>query len=185
MLAWLGELVGHQLLDFGPNIKLSELEGIVLIDELDQHLHPTWQRRVVPMLRTMFPKMQFLITTHSPLVLTGFAASEIVAIGFQDGYLVQREGPKPEPGMQSGSQLYSELFETPTAGRPGLVEKEREAMSLLARSHDLSDAERERLSALEAETRALLAISLSRSCHKLGGPDAAKLQSILDDLERK
>jgi hypothetical protein len=185
VLAWLGELLGHQLLDFGPDIKLPELEGIVLIDELDQHLHPTWQRRVVPMLRTMFPRMQFVITTHSPLVLTGFAAGEIVAIGIEDGHLVQREGPKPEPGMQSGSQLYSSFFDTPTAGRPGLVDKEREAMALLARSHHLSNAERQRLSALESELAPFWQAPLRDTATISGVPDAAKLQSILDDLERK
>lgn len=43
--------------------------GVVLIDEIDLHLHPRWQRRVVAGLRRAFPKMQFVLTTHSPQVL--------------------------------------------------------------------------------------------------------------------
>jgi TIR domain/AAA domain, putative AbiEii toxin, Type IV TA system len=182
ILAWLGEVVGHQLLDFGPEIDLSELGGIVLIDELDQHLHPTWQRRVVPILRAMFPRMQFVITTHSPLVLTGFAASEIVAIGIEDGRLVQREGPLLEPAMQTGSQLYSTFFGTPTAGRPGLVEKEREALSLYAQTRLLTDREKERLSTLEAELGPFWQFPLQGRATNAEVPDTAKLKAILADL---
>jgi hypothetical protein len=184
VLAWLGELVGHQLLDFGPRCEFAELRGVVLIDELDQHLHPTWQRRVVPVLRTMFPHVQFVITTHSPLVLTGFAASEIVEIGVEDGRLVQRERPLPEPAMQSGSQLYSSFFNTQTAARPGLVEKEREVLSLLARGDRLSQTDRERLAALETELAPFWHSPFRDPAATHDVPDAEKLQSILNDLEK-
>lgn len=45
-------------------------EGVVLIDEVDLHLHPEWQRIVIPGLRKTFPKCQFIVTTHSPQVLS-------------------------------------------------------------------------------------------------------------------
>ena len=44
------------------------LSGIVMIDEIEQHLHPTWQRKIVGKLIKVFPKMQFIMTTHSPLI---------------------------------------------------------------------------------------------------------------------
>jgi predicted ATP-binding protein involved in virulence len=47
-----------------------EGEGIVLIDEIDLHLHPVWQRMVIPKLLSVFTNCQFLITTHSPHVIT-------------------------------------------------------------------------------------------------------------------
>lgn len=46
-----------------------EGEGIVLIDEIELHMHPLWQRKVLKVLRTTFPNIQFLITTHSPQIL--------------------------------------------------------------------------------------------------------------------
>jgi len=46
------------------------VEGVVLIDEVDLHLHPRWQRVVLGGLRTAFPKLQFIVTTHSPQVLS-------------------------------------------------------------------------------------------------------------------
>lgn len=46
-----------------------ETPGIVLIDEIDQHLHPRWQRAVARDLREMFPRLQFVATTHSPFII--------------------------------------------------------------------------------------------------------------------
>lgn len=56
---------------------LTEGAGIVLIDEIDLHLHPRWQRRVVPKLLEIFPKVQFVVTTHSPVILTEIASKHI------------------------------------------------------------------------------------------------------------
>jgi predicted ATP-binding protein involved in virulence len=48
----------------------EEGNGIVMIDEIDQHLHPSWQRNIVPALKETFPSLQFILTTHSPQVLS-------------------------------------------------------------------------------------------------------------------
>ena len=48
----------------------ERVEGVVLIDEIDLHLHPRWQRVALPRLRDAFPRLQFIITTHSPQVLS-------------------------------------------------------------------------------------------------------------------
>lgn len=45
-------------------------EGVVLIDEIELHMHPSWQRKVLEKLRSTFPNIQFIITTHSPIVLS-------------------------------------------------------------------------------------------------------------------
>lgn len=52
------------------NIIPDQLEGVVLIDELDAHLHVSLQRKIFPFFSKSFPKIQFIITTHSPFVLT-------------------------------------------------------------------------------------------------------------------
>lgn len=53
------------------------LRGIVLIDEVDEHLHPSWQRDIIPRLRKTFPLVQFLITTHSPMTLVNTDKGEV------------------------------------------------------------------------------------------------------------
>ena len=54
----------------------SESEGIVLIDEIELHLHPTLQQEILQRLQKTFPKIQFIVTTHSPLVISNFKADE-------------------------------------------------------------------------------------------------------------
>jgi predicted ATP-binding protein involved in virulence len=64
--------LAYRMALLNPNSKdpLKEGQGIVLIDEIDLHLHPRWQREVVPKLLKLFPKIQWVVTTHSPLVLS-------------------------------------------------------------------------------------------------------------------
>jgi len=49
----------------------EDIGGIVLLDELEQHLHPKWQRHIISRIRAQFPKVQFITTTHSPLLASG------------------------------------------------------------------------------------------------------------------
>ncbi len=51
------------------NVDLDSADGIVFIDEIDLHLHPIWQYKIIDLLKEFFPKVTFYITTHSPLVL--------------------------------------------------------------------------------------------------------------------
>ena len=53
------------------------LAGVVLVDELDLHLHPQWQREIVTTLRTQLPKLTFVVTTHNPLTLLGARPGEV------------------------------------------------------------------------------------------------------------
>ena len=48
-----------------------KLPFILVIDEIENHLHPTWQRRVIPALLEYFPNVQIIATTHSPFVVAG------------------------------------------------------------------------------------------------------------------
>lgn len=58
----------------------SKISGIALVDEIDLHLHATLQRALVPRLRAALPNVQFIVTTHSPLVLASFDRAEIVVL---------------------------------------------------------------------------------------------------------
>ncbi len=62
---------------FGKDVA-KEIYGVVLIDEIDLHLHPKWQRRVVDDLKTAFPKLQFIATTHSPFIIQSMQAGEVI-----------------------------------------------------------------------------------------------------------
>ncbi len=54
--------------------------GIVVIDELDLSLHPTWQRRIVDILKELFPKVQFICATHSPFIIQSLEPGELITL---------------------------------------------------------------------------------------------------------
>lgn len=62
---------------YGFPKKLEEQPGILIIDEIDAHLHPSWQRRFLPALTNHFPNIQIFCSTHSPLVLGGLKAGQV------------------------------------------------------------------------------------------------------------
>ncbi len=63
-------------------------EGVVMIDEIEQHLHPSWQRTIIPNLRKTFPNIQFIVTTHSPQVLSNVPRENVFIL--EDFKLVEK-----------------------------------------------------------------------------------------------
>lgn len=59
----------------------SQAEGIVLIDEIDMHLHPRWQWKILDALHSSFPKVQFIAATHSPIIISSFRDAKLLSIG--------------------------------------------------------------------------------------------------------
>lgn len=69
---------------------IKKTAGVVLIDELDMHLHPNWQTRIVQDLKTAFPKIQFIVTTHAPFVIQSLKKEELI---FLEPNLYAEEDP--------------------------------------------------------------------------------------------
>jgi predicted ATP-binding protein involved in virulence len=61
-----------------------ETPGIVLIDEIDLHLHPNWQQQIIKSLRTTFPLIQFIATTHSPSIVQSLQPGELINLNDYD-----------------------------------------------------------------------------------------------------
>jgi predicted ATP-binding protein involved in virulence len=82
--------IARRLTIANPDIydKLSG-EGIVLIDEIDLHLHPQWQRKFLPALVHTFPNLQFIVTTHSPQVLSHIARDSVFLL--EDNKISERD----------------------------------------------------------------------------------------------
>lgn len=59
---------------------VKKTTGIVLIDEIDLHLHPKWQRQIVELLKRLFPRVQFIATTHSPFIIQSMRSEEIIRL---------------------------------------------------------------------------------------------------------
>ncbi|MEG0434783.1 MAG: AAA family ATPase [Morganella sp. (in: enterobacteria)] len=67
--------------------KIDKAEGTVLIDEIDAHLHPSWQTKIKKVLEMTFPNIQFIVTTHSPHVISSADENEVLILENKDGEL--------------------------------------------------------------------------------------------------
>lgn len=68
-----------------------EAPGVVLIDEVDLHLHPLWQARILGDLRSTFPNVQFIVTTHAPMVISSVPGRQIRILGDDGAYAPDHE----------------------------------------------------------------------------------------------
>ena len=78
--------IAHRASRLNPHLDAGAAKktaGIVLIDEIDLHLHPKWQRRVVGDLQKAFPNLQFIATTHSPFILQSLEPGEVIDLDQQ------------------------------------------------------------------------------------------------------
>ncbi len=66
-LAWIMDMYGWKML-YEKVMKDSQISGIVIVDEIEQHLHPFWQKEIISRLSRQFKKIQFFVSTHSPIV---------------------------------------------------------------------------------------------------------------------
>ncbi|MED9688699.1 AAA family ATPase [Escherichia marmotae] len=71
------------------NMDIKTATGVVLIDELDAHLHPSWQTKIREILKTLFPCIQFIVTSHSPHIISSAEGGEVIVlkrVGKEMGY---------------------------------------------------------------------------------------------------
>lgn len=81
-LSMIGD-IAYRMAVLNPQLLGSVLEmtpGIVLIDEIDLHLHPKWQQRILGDLRTIFPKIQFIVSTHAPSVISSVKRENLLIL---------------------------------------------------------------------------------------------------------
>lgn len=90
-LAWIVDLA-KKLFERYPNSENPLHEpAIVLVDELDLHLHPEWQRKIISFLSKQFPKTQFIATTHSPLIVQSADNINLVILEKQDDHVIIKQ----------------------------------------------------------------------------------------------
>lgn len=125
-----------------------EGEGVILIDEIDLHLHPAWQRRAVTNITKVFPNVQFVVTTHSPQILSE-VAPESIRLLYQEDNLIKFTIPKQSIGLNS-VEILRELMDDP--GINSTVPK-RIAEIATKIDHDEFDAARELIQKLKVDLK--------------------------------
>lgn len=92
--------IAHRTARLNPQLgklSASESPGIVLIDEIDLHLHPKWQRHVLLNLRAAFPNIQFIVSTHSPFIIQSLAVGEVIDLNNEVAPLVESDAQTAQP----------------------------------------------------------------------------------------
>ena len=77
LVQWLARLLIDMAEHYDYPEDLEQRSGVLIIDEIDAHLHPSWQRRIIPALTKHFPNLQIFCSTHSPLMLAGLKAGQV------------------------------------------------------------------------------------------------------------
>lgn len=115
----------------------TESEAIVLIDEVDLHLHPKWQQTVLPDLMRTFPNTQFIVTTHSPQTLTTITEDHIIHLKRENGDIQAYSAPVSSLGAESGRLLESimEVSERPPIDGNPFLQKLNEFFILIQESY--------------------------------------------------
>ena len=121
LLTQIGDLA-RRVITLNPHLGrdvLQQTPGIVMIDELDLHLHPKWQRRIIEDLRRIFPKVQFIVTTHSPFLIQSLRSGE---------ELVMLDGqPTAELANKSLEEIATGIMEVPNPQVSARYESMKEA----------------------------------------------------------
>ncbi|MGK7892580.1 MAG: AAA family ATPase [Xenococcus sp. (in: cyanobacteria)] len=104
LLAMVGDLARRLAIANPSSQDALQGEGIVLIDEIELHLHPKWQRTIIPALKRTFPNCQFIITTHSPQVLSDIKHENIYVLELTSEGIIAKK-PKSSFGRDSNSIL--------------------------------------------------------------------------------
>lgn len=108
VFALVADVARELLLEFRS---LEDAEAVVLIDEIDTHLHPRWKMRVMSSLRQALPGVQFIVTTHDPLCLRGMDDGEVVVLQRKEaGQIASLEDLPSIKGMRADQLLTSDYF---------------------------------------------------------------------------
>ena len=110
MLAFAGHLLYHASVAVDWRRDPTEINGLILIDEVDLHLHPSWQRYILADLQRLLPNVQIIATTHSPFVVGSVGSSSTIVLRREDeGISVLTDLPAID-GWRADQIATSDLF---------------------------------------------------------------------------
>jgi predicted ATP-binding protein involved in virulence len=147
LMAMVGDLARRLAIINPLRANPLEGEGVILIDEIDLHLHPKWQRMIVPKLREVFPYCQFLVSTHSPHVITHVQA-ECIYLLEQTKSGMTAQHPRESYG-KNADRILEDLMGLETT-RPDKVSSELQSLYEEIDQGQLVDA-RQKIVTLKAE----------------------------------
>jgi hypothetical protein len=157
MLSWVLDLASRMFERYPQSDDPLSEPAVVLVDEIDLHLHPRWQRDIVGFLSERFRRTQFIVTAHSPLIVQAAADANLVVLRRDpggEGHVVIENDPEIVRGWRVDQLLTSDLFGLPSARPPEFARWLERRGVLLEKAPRTSEEEQE-LVAIEQKLRSM------------------------------
>ena len=189
-LTWVVDLLGWSWLS-GQQERKTDFSGIVLIDELEQHLHPKWQQQILSLLQNRFPKIQFFVSTHSPLLAMG--TTQLIYCSNTIALFTQTENEPavinddfPYFGGWNASQILgSQLFDWVMPDTNERQELFREAAMLEEKGQKRTTAEDKDFEKIKSDLKKLMLTDASTKIEsRIGNELYQDIKELTESLEK-
>jgi predicted ATP-binding protein involved in virulence len=111
LISWIADLLGRvDLLKWQDDLPITEKNLILLLDEIEVHLHPAWQRKVLPVVQKLFKNAQIFVSTHSPFVVNSVDDAWVYKLKVEDGKARVEEVVESE-NSNTITQVLREVFD--------------------------------------------------------------------------
>jgi predicted ATP-binding protein involved in virulence len=108
IVSWIADLLMRlDRIPWQDDTPVEQRPFLLLLDEIDIHLHPAWQRRVLPLVQRLFPNAQIIATTHSPFVVGSLADGRVISLGLQGSSARVIHEAEPQIGVSYSAVLRS------------------------------------------------------------------------------
>ena len=156
---------------YGFPTDLEEKPGILVIDEIDAHLHPSWQRRIIPTLLRHFPKLQVFCSTHSPLMLAGLTSGQVQLLRRGEDGTLSVSRNEPDIAGWTADEILRNFLEVPAPTDMATAENATR-LEELRHKEELTDGEERELECLRRTVGSEL----------LRGPQSALIENFAEEL---
>lgn len=148
MFAWTMDIAWRLIEQYPRSSDPFKEPAIVIVDEIDLHLHPRWQREIRGHLTGLFPNVQFIATAHSPLMAQSSLGQNLAVVQWQEDRVIIENDPDVVRSWRLDQVLTSDLFGFESARPPETVEQQKRRVALHQKQR-LSKAERDELADLD------------------------------------
>lgn len=149
MITWVVDLANRMFERYPRSSNPLAEPAIVLIDEIDLHLHPMWQRTIMRYLSERFVNTQFIVTAHSPLVVQAAANANIVLLRREGDHVVIDNNPMSVLGWRA-DQILTSLFGLESSRSVEIAELQKQRRKLLSKAK-LTKTDKGKLEKIESE----------------------------------
>jgi len=150
MITWMVDLASRLFTRYPDSPDPIAKPAVVLVDEIDLHMHPQWQRKIMNFLSERFKNTQFIVTAHSPLIVQAATDANIAVLRREGDHVVIDQSFKGIRGWRIDQVLTSDLFGLESARPPEFDEVLKERKKILTKSR-LTKRDKEKLAALDAQ----------------------------------